>query len=156
MSGAADYVMFPFLGKKSQVLIKTVELFSLFVRLTAGEHIEKRFSPMKKLTALSLSALMISGTFLCFTQQAQAWRHGVVNRQNRQQRRISKGIENGSLTGREASHLDRQQVRLNKQETNMRAGDDGHLTRQDRNTLEHEQNRDSRDIYYDKHNDHNQ
>jgi len=111
---------------------------------------------MKKLTALSLSALLISGTFLCFTQQAQAWRHGVVNRQGRQQRRIGNGIQNGSLTGREASHLEKQQVRLNRQETNMRAQDDGHLTQQDRSQLEHEQNRDSRNIYYDKHNARNQ
>ncbi|HEY9718782.1 MAG TPA: hypothetical protein V6C69_15025 [Trichormus sp.] len=111
---------------------------------------------MTKLTALSLSALMISGTFLCFTQQAQAWRHGVGNRQGRQQRRISKGVENGSLTGRESSRLEKQQVRLNKQETNMRAQDNGHLTQQDRSQLEQEQNRDSKRIYYDKHNDRNQ
>jgi hypothetical protein len=43
---------------------------------------------------------------------------------------------------------------LNKEENNMRAADNGHLTAADRTKIDHQQNNLSRQIYNKKHNPH--
>lgn len=70
-------------------------------------------------------------------------------REARQQRRIYRGIRNGSLNRREARHLERREAKLNRDEARARA--DGRVTWRERRRLNRELNRDSRRIYRQKH-----
>jgi hypothetical protein len=69
-----------------------------------------------------------------------------------QQDRIAKGVKSGELTAGETSRLEHQEAGINKEEHGMRAQDNGHLTVQDRKTINHQQNVESKRIYTDKHN----
>jgi Spy/CpxP family protein refolding chaperone len=69
-----------------------------------------------------------------------------------QQDRIGQGVKSGELTAGETSHLEHQEAGINKEESGMRAQDNGHLTTQDRKTLTTQQNKESKRIYRDKHN----
>jgi phage-related tail fiber protein len=69
-----------------------------------------------------------------------------------QQDRIGQGVKSGQLTAGETSHLEHQEAGINKEESGMRAQDNGHLTSQDRKTLTAQQNKESKRIYRDKHN----
>jgi hypothetical protein len=69
-----------------------------------------------------------------------------------QQDRIAQGVKSGQLTAGETAHVEHQEAGINKEERGMKAQDNGHLTAQDRRTLTHQQNVESRRIYRDKHN----
>jgi hypothetical protein len=69
-----------------------------------------------------------------------------------QQDRIAQGVRSGELTAGETSRLEHQEAGINKEERGMRAQDNGHLTAQDRRTINHQQNVESKRIYNDKHN----
>jgi hypothetical protein len=75
-------------------------------------------------------------------------RHSINARQREQQRRIGQGVENGSLTPREAQRLGREQARFNRQEARLRQGG---LSPRERERLEDEQDRLSRQIYHQRH-----
>ena len=76
----------------------------------------------------------------------------INQRKTDQQERIGSGVKSGQLTARETGHLEHQEAGINKEERGMRAQDNGRLTRQDRKTINHQQNQESRRIYRDKHN----
>ncbi len=76
----------------------------------------------------------------------------INQRKASQQRRIAQGVKSGQLTAGETSRLEHQETGINREERGMRAQDNGHLTRQDRNTLHQQQNQESRRIARDKHN----
>jgi hypothetical protein len=78
--------------------------------------------------------------------------HNINQRKNDQQQRIGNGVRSGQLTPGETGHLERQERGINREERGMRAQDNGHLTAQDRRTIHHQQNQESRRIYRDKHN----
>ena len=78
--------------------------------------------------------------------------HNINQRKGDQQQRIGQGVQSGQLTPRETGHLEHQEAGINKEEHGMRAQDNGHLTSQDRKTIHHQQNQESRRIYRDKHN----
>ncbi|HVZ84338.1 MAG TPA: hypothetical protein VG893_11755 [Terracidiphilus sp.] len=103
---------------------------------------------MKLSTALLAAALVAAPAFTI----AQNPTHHIAARKANQQRRIGNGVRSGQLTPRETSHLERQERGINREERGMRAQDNGRLTAQDRRTLAHQQNQESRRIYRDKHN----
>ncbi len=107
---------------------------------------------MNKVTFMSLSLALLSGSIVLTLQPAEArhWGNGVNGRQARQHSRIYNGVGNGSLTGREASRLGRQQSALNKQERYYRSTGNG-LNNRERARLEHQQNQLSQNIYHQKH-----
>jgi hypothetical protein len=78
--------------------------------------------------------------------------HDINQRKTDQQDRIGQGVKSGQLTAGETSHLEGQEAGINKEERGMRAQDNGHLTKQDRQTIHKQQNQESRRIYRDKHN----
>lgn len=78
--------------------------------------------------------------------------HNINQRKTDQQDRIAQGVRSGQLTARETSHLEHQEAGINREERGMRAQDNGHLTKQDRQVIHHQQNQESRRIYRDKHN----
>ena len=76
----------------------------------------------------------------------------INQRKENQQDRIANGVQSGQLTARETSNLENKESALNHEEHGMRAADNGHLTAGDRATLNHQQNKLSRQIYNKKHN----
>lgn len=82
--------------------------------------------------------------------------HPRVNQINRreqhQQNRIANGVKSGQLTPGETARLERRENRLARNEKRDMARDNGHLTRRDQASLNHEANHVSRHIYRDKHN----
>ncbi len=75
----------------------------------------------------------------------------INQRKENQQDRIGQGVKSGQLTAGETGRLEHQEAGINHEERGMRAQDNGHLTAQDRRTIQHQQNTESRRIYRDKH-----
>lgn len=101
-----------------------------------------------KLASLALTAALVLAPAAAFAQSGTT----IYQRKDNQQDRISQGVRSGQLTPRETAHLERQEGRINREESHMRAEDHGRLTRQDRRILTRQQNRESHRIYRDKHN----
>lgn len=73
-----------------------------------------------------------------------------VQRNINQQSRIEQGVQNGSLNNKEVSNLERGQARVNR--TEARAGADGHVGANEQARIQHKENRQSRKIFREKHN----
>src|SRR4051812_1682903 len=82
----------------------------------------------------------------CGAAFAQA---GTVQRDVNQQQRIEQGLKSGKLTTREAGRLEREEARVERDQS--RAMRDGKLTPAEKARLAREQNQVSRDIYREKH-----
>ena len=76
--------------------------------------------------------------------------HSINHRQTEQQKRIDQGIHSGSLTPREAGHLEYRAARIARQEGHDRATG-GRFTYAERRRIEREENASSRAIYRQKH-----
>jgi hypothetical protein len=75
---------------------------------------------------------------------------GTVQRDVNQQQRIEQGLQSGQLTTKEASRLEGEEARVDRDQ--QRAMKDGNLSPAEKQRLAREQNQVSRDIYQDKHN----
>ena len=75
----------------------------------------------------------------------------VNGRETNQQNRIAQGVSSGKLTAQEQAQLQKSGNRIQKQEGNDIAKNDGHLTPGEKARLNREENRRSRHIYKDKH-----
>lgn len=73
----------------------------------------------------------------------------VDQREARQEQRIEKGVASGQLTAHETLRLEKEQTAIVKSEDKAKA--DGTVTRKERARLQHRQNRASRDIARQKH-----
>jgi hypothetical protein len=102
-------------------------------------------------TFATLTLALLSAAAL--TQAAQAAdapsTPTVDAREANQEKRISKGVNNGSLTARETLRLEREQKRINVAEAKAKA--DGTVTKNERKHLHKMQNAASKDIYRQKH-----
>ena len=110
---------------------------------------------MKIMKAILPGAFLIAMMMpVAFAQQAAPNNdpHTINERKENQQDRIAQGVKSGELTAGETRNLETKEAALNKEEHNMRAADDGHLTAADRAKLNHQQNKLSRQIYNKKHN----
>jgi hypothetical protein len=76
----------------------------------------------------------------------------VGQRQENQQDRIAQGIKSGQLTAGETAKLENNQRGINQQVRADRAANGGKLTAGEKAQVNREQNRQSRNIYRDKHN----
>jgi hypothetical protein len=76
----------------------------------------------------------------------------VGKRAENQQDRIAQGIKSGQLTAGEAAHLENNEARINHEVAADRAANGGKLTGQEKAQVNRQQNRESRQIYRDKHN----
>ena len=76
----------------------------------------------------------------------------VGKRQENQQDRIAQGVKSGQLTAGETAHLEKNEARINKEVRNDRAANGGKLTAQEKRQVNRQLNRQSRQIYRDKHN----
>jgi len=101
--------------------------------------------PLMALTILGGLVTVIPAEAKCYGR-----RWGVNAREARQQQRLYNGIQNGSLTPREAARLEHQEAKINRQEWRMRHDGNG-LQPAERARLERELNRTSQHIYHQKH-----
>ena len=92
-------------------------------------------------TALLIAAILSVTAVPALAQPATP---NIDKREANQQRRIDKGLNSGQLTAPEANRLERRADRLEKHEA--RAKSDGVVTPQERARLQHEANRNSREI----------
>ena len=106
--------------------------------------------------ALSIPAVAQNSTQTTAQTTTQGTtRTPVVNqRQRNQQHRIGQGVKSGQLTAGETRQLEHQQARIQRTKEKDKA--DGTVTPQERAQLHRMQDRASRDIYRDKHNDRTQ
>lgn len=101
------------------------------------------------LTLAVFAILLVSG--ITASAQRRCPPRGNINqRQNHQQDRIGQGVESGQLTAREAARIEGQEARINAEEARMRASGEG-LSPRERARLESQLNRESRNIYRQKH-----
>lgn len=100
----------------------------------------------------ALAPVALLGTLaLTSTVQAAPTTHTINHRRNEQQRRISQGLRNGSLTPRETVHLEHRESRIARQEGHDRRTG-GRFTSAERCHIQREENATSRAISRDKHN----
>ena len=108
------------------------------------------------LIALTVGGLMLAGSAAAQTATSGAGPgvvdpgHPRVNQVNRrkarQQKRIAKGVK------KETAHLEKREASVQRQEQRDMAKHNGHLTKAEQRQLNRRQNRISRSIYRDKHN----
>ena len=103
-----------------------------------------------KIAATALTLVFLAST--CAVAQTAESNKTINARKENQQDRIQQGVKSGELTKGETKHLEGQERAINREERNMRAQDNGHLTKQDRKTIAQQQNQESKRIYRDKHN----
>jgi hypothetical protein len=108
------------------------------------------------MTWKSKSSLLLAAAVLFLTPglmaegPAPVHKRNINKRQVRQQKRIGQGVTSGELTGKEAARLEKQQVSINRQEQRLRESG-GEFTKKERAVITHRQNRASRKIYRQKH-----
>ena len=108
---------------------------------------------LKILTLATTLALAPAALFAQpVTTPAATHPYNVHQRKENQQDRIGQGVRKGTLRPSETARLERQEVRINREERGMRSRNNGHLTRQDHRILRHQQNRESKRIFRMKHN----
>jgi hypothetical protein len=106
---------------------------------------------MKQQLGIVLAAFVVMIGFSIVTNaQANRRSHNINTRETRQERRIYQGIASGELNQREALRLDREEDRIDQIEARYRRTGDG-LSPRERERLERDLNRSSRDIYRQKH-----
>ena len=108
---------------------------------------------MRFFTAVLASTLVIAPAAMIAqtTPTPGAHDYNINQRKVDQQDRIANGVKNGQLRAGQTARLEHQEAGINKEERGMRAQDNGHLTKQDRQTIHAQQNQESRRIYRDKH-----
>src|SRR6516165_8158876 len=106
---------------------------------------------------MNVKALALIATLSLTAATLSAQTSQEINeRKENQQDRIAQGVKSGQLTAGETARLETKESALNQEERDMRKLDNGKLTAQDRRTINHQQNRLSRNIYRDKHNNRRQ
>jgi hypothetical protein len=104
---------------------------------------------MKIQTVLLSAGLFLAlGAIPAFAQSSAE----IQQRKDSQQERIANGVKSGQLTPGETRNLESKEAGLNREERNMRAQDNGHLTGADKAKLNRQQNHLSNQIYDKKHN----
>jgi hypothetical protein len=108
---------------------------------------------MKFVTAVLASTLVIAPAAMIAqtTPTPGAHDYNIHQRKVDQQDRIANGVKNGKLTPGQTARLEHQEAGINREERGMRAQDNGHLTKADRQVIHARQNQESRRIYRDKH-----
>jgi hypothetical protein len=117
----------------------------------------------KSLLVLAVGGLMVAGSAAAQTATTTSGAgpgvvdpgHPRVNEVNRreqnQQNRIAKGIQNGKLSSRQTTNLEKRETSVQNREKKDMAQHNGHLTKAEQKGINRQQNRISKSIYKDKH-----
>jgi hypothetical protein len=104
------------------------------------------------LLILAAGGLMLAGSAAAQTSNGHPRVNQVNRRQTRQQKRIAQGVNNGSLSPKETAHIEKREAAVQRHERRDMAKHNGHLTKAEQRQLNRRENRISRTIYKDKHN----
>jgi len=126
--------------------------FSARIHALGLELIERVGIMNTRAILLTSAALIVLTVSPILAQQSNAPDPTIAQRKDNQQDRIAQGLQTGQLTAGETKRLETGEAAVNKEESNMRAVDDGHLSAADRARLSRQQNLLSDRIYDDKHN----
>src|ERR1700722_4686095 len=96
------------------------------------------------LFTLAVATLIASGPAFAQPSQSQT--------QHKEQARVANGTYSGQMTAGETKNVESREANLNREVRDDRSTDDGHLTQQERQQINHQQNNLSHSIYQDKHN----
>ena len=95
----------------------------------------------------------IATTAIAAAQTPPVEKEGEIQkRKELQQKRIGQGVANGSLTAKEAGHLEHKEANLNKEIRHDRKVNGGNLTTKEKKQISRQQNKVSESIYDKKHN----
>jgi hypothetical protein len=119
---------------------------------TAECRNRKRRLDMKRTVISMMTGALLLGGVLGGVSNVLAQTNEVNQRERNQQERIGQGVESGSLTAGETSHLEKQESGINQEVRQDRKANGGTLTAQEHRQVNRQQNRESRRIYRDKHN----
>ncbi len=101
---------------------------------------------MRYSAAFTLTVFLVAGS------AAYAQKSEVGKRAANQQQRIAQGVKSGSLTARGTANLENKEAAINHEVKADRSANGGKLTSQEKQTVNRQQNRVSKQIYTDKHN----
>jgi hypothetical protein len=108
---------------------------------------------MKIRTVLTALSIALAGSVFAQTTAPAAptspTMPRVDKREAKQQARIDQGVASGQLNQKEATRLENGQARVNQAEANAKA--DGKVTRREKKHLDHMQDKQSRKVYRQKH-----
>jgi hypothetical protein len=106
---------------------------------------------MKNIRYIHMVALSASLSGFAFAGPAS--HTSVWTREENQQDRVVQGVDSGELTPHETVKIEKQEVSLRDQVRDDKAANDGHLTQDERQQINKEQNGLSKEIYSQKHDD---
>lgn len=102
--------------------------------------------------AIVAAAFVVGGTSFAGDWKEDHPRRAEVNsRLNNQNRRIDEGVENGSLTKRQAGQLHREDRAIRAEERAIASEHGGHITKGEQRMLNRQENRVSHQIHKEKH-----
>src|SRR5580700_8025102 len=104
---------------------------------------------MKRTILIAASAALLAGA--TFAQSSNT-PNDVNQRRDNQQDRIAQGVQSGSLTAGETANLEKKEAAVNQEVRADRSLNGGHLTGQEKQIVNGQQNNLSKQIYSDKHN----
>ncbi len=113
------------------------------------------------LLSLAVGGLMLAGSASAQTTTSGAG-PGVVDpghprvnqvngREENQQQRIANGVSSGKLNSKQTANLENRETSVQNREKRDMAAHNGHLTKAEQNGINRQQNRISKSIYKDKH-----
>ena len=113
------------------------------------------------LAVLAVGGLMLVGSAAAQQTTTSGAGPGVVDpghprvnevnkREGNQQKRIGNGVANGTLTSKQATHLEKRETAVQNREKADMAAHNGHLTKAEQRGINRQQNRISRSIKRDK------
>jgi hypothetical protein len=102
--------------------------------------------------AAVVSSLLAIGVFAQSTTPASAPSSEVGQRAENQQDRIGQGVKSGQLAAGETANLEKKESAINQEVHTDRSLNGGHLTGQEKQIVNSQQNKISNQIYRDKHN----
>jgi hypothetical protein len=104
---------------------------------------------MKRMILITASVALLAGAALA---QSSSTPNDVNQRRENQQDRIAQGVQSGSLTAGEAANLEKKEAAVNQEVRADRSLNGGHLTGQEKQIVNGQQNNLSKQVYNDKHN----
>ena len=104
---------------------------------------------MNKFTTLATGIAIAVASMGAF---AQTETPRVDKREANQQKRIGNGIKSGKVNSQEATNLEKRETSVQNREQKDMAKHNGHLTKAEQKGINRQQNRISKSIYKDKHN----
>jgi hypothetical protein len=98
------------------------------------------------------ASILAAGAFAQSTTPTSPQPSEVGQRVENQQDRIAQGVKSGSLTAGETANLEKKESAINQEVRTDRSLNGGHLTGQEKQIVNGQQNKMSNQIYQDKHN----